>query len=246
MEDLIENAYQLFQFNEDRPPTQAQTPQYPQQQQQLPPQQQPLQQQLRSQQVPSQMAPPPPPLLLTPQNPLASPVAPSATRAPATAPYHFDTAQARASGMIQPIQPSAPVEGPRSAPTASREQDFTPELPPRPSIQHSIHPSARTPGAPLIPPPGARPKERPGSMPPPRRDPDTPAQDIIQSPPFDPQATLRPSRPPSTFRGVSDVTIDEQFAGDAIAAMSFTHDEVEAASVHSRPVSRHSKHSSRS
>ncbi|VDC01936.1 unnamed protein product [Peniophora sp. CBMAI 1063] len=261
MEDLIENAYQLFQFGDDRTAAQAQTPQRPPHQQ-LPPSQQIVQQsqQQLPQQMPpqhqiprqpsngSQMAPPPPPLVLGVQNPQASPVPPSAIRAPATAPYPMDPAQARASGMIQPIQPAVPVEGPRSAPTAARvEQDFTPELPPRPEIQHSIHPSARTPGAPMSPPPGARTKERPGSMPPPRRDSASSlVQDTDQSPPFDPLATVRGSRPPSTLRGVSDVTIDEQFAGDAIAAMSFTHDEVEAASIHSRPASRHSKQSSRS
>ncbi|KZV76944.1 RhoGAP-domain-containing protein [Peniophora sp. CONT] len=250
MEDLIENAYMLFQFNEDpnRPVGQAQTPQRPPQQlppQQLPPQQPPLQQN------PSQMAPPPPPLLLPQQDPQASPLPPSATRAPATAPYPMDASSyARASGMIQPIAPAEPVEGPRSAPTAIRvEQDFTPELPPRPSIQHSIHPSARMSNTPMNPPPGARTKERPGSMPPPRRDSATsviaPAQDTVQPPPFDPEATLR-TRPSATLRGVSDVTIDEQLAGDAIAAMSFTQDEVKAASIHSRPASRHSSRSSKS
>ena len=246
MEDLIENAYQLFQFNEDRPSAQTRTPQQP-------PQQLPLQpqgsQQYPSQTVPSSMAPPPPPLPLAQQNAEALPIPPPNMRAPATAPYPMDPAQAKSSGMIQPIQPSVPVEGPRSAPTgATREQDFTPELPPRPEIQHSIHPSSRTTGSPISPPPGARMKERPGSMPPPRRNSATASvQDVDPTPPFDPEATLRgPSRPPSTLRGVSDVTIDEQLAGDARAAMSFTQDEVEAASVHSRPVSRHSKQSSKS
>lgn len=235
MEDLIDNAYMLFQFNEDRPPAQAQTPQRPPQPQ-LPPQ------------GPSQTAPPPPLQQPLPaQQPSQSPVSllpPSVTKAPATAPYPTDHAQSKAFGM-QPIQAAAPIDGPRSAPLASREQDFTPELPPRPSLQNSIHPSARMSSAPMSPPPGARAKERPGSMPPPRREdtvPVQPAQAIDQSPPFDPEATLR-SRPPSTLRGVSDVTVDEQYASDAITAMSFSQHEVEVASVHSRPISRQSSRS---
>jgi hypothetical protein len=158
MEDLIENAHMLFQFDERErgqgpgrhpsPPTQLQFPTS------------------QHQSLATEQSPPMLPLTSLTQAPPRSAVPQHDTDAwTPKSPAHYKAAST--SSATPPAR------------------DFTPELPPRPA--NSIHPSARKPDAPLsplatrprppsMPPPAAEapqktspPRSRPPSMPPPQR-----------------------------------------------------------------------------